>query len=47
MVHFFRKGETRTLFEEAQDMNVKSFFDGETHTLTYLVWDPATLDAVV
>jgi glyoxylase-like metal-dependent hydrolase (beta-lactamase superfamily II) len=28
-------------------MNIKTFFDTRTYTLTYLVWDPATKDAVV
>ncbi|MEM7448872.1 MAG: MBL fold metallo-hydrolase [Myxococcota bacterium] len=28
-------------------MNIKSFFDVATHTLTYVVWDPETKDAVV
>lgn len=28
-------------------MNIETFFDPRTWTLTYLVWDPATLDAVV
>ena len=27
--------------------NVKAFFDPRTFTLTYAVWDPATLDAVI
>ncbi|MDP2308902.1 MAG: MBL fold metallo-hydrolase [Pseudomonadota bacterium] len=28
-------------------MEIKPFFDARTWTLTYVVWDPATLDAVV
>jgi glyoxylase-like metal-dependent hydrolase (beta-lactamase superfamily II) len=28
-------------------MNIKTFFDTRTYTLTYLVWDPSTKDAVV
>ena len=28
-------------------MNVQAFFHDDTSTLTYVVWDPATLDAVV
>lgn len=28
-------------------MNVQSFFDSRTFTITYVVWDPATRDAVV
>ena len=28
-------------------MDIRPFFDPETSTLTYLVWDPQTKDAVV
>jgi glyoxylase-like metal-dependent hydrolase (beta-lactamase superfamily II) len=28
-------------------MNIEPFFEPNTHTLTYIVWDPETLDAVV
>jgi len=28
-------------------MNIRPFFDKRTSTLTYVVWDPSTLDAVV
>lgn len=28
-------------------MRIKTFFDSPTHTLTYVVWDPSTQDAVV
>ena len=29
------------------DFNVKTFFDEETYTLTYVVWDPKSHDGVI